>query len=429
MKKKYNLIKKKKILHFKKKNIILLLNSIEKKYKTFSFLIKYVYLYYLFHKNIKFKYINNLFFYYLNNKKINKINIIKNNVFINKKTKNKLFITFNNKLNVFKYNYKYFNSNTDIFIYSYIMKNINNKSILKYLYNNFLFINILPYKRIKKAFFYYNKSFIVLNWAFKKHILNFLKIILFLIKYFFFLYIKKFYKNKIILKLYNNIINTLFNNSIITNYLFYSNNIISFYHIYIKKIYYINYIEDIMLISIFQNNSFYYYYLKYYILNFLYLFYFIENTISKYSKTNCYLFINYSLNWKYMLNNAKMWCEYLVYNLKKKNTIRRMFFYIKKQQVREKRSYEFKRLYGHSSEKKLLHIKYPLKGIRILYSGNFKKAKRKKKLHYYIWLSNSKYTGQMPLKKFKYYIDYHYSVAVLRRSSIGIKFWLLFNIF
>ena len=452
LEKKLDLIKKKKIIFFKKKlkyllnsklkrkNIIFPIYSQEKKNYHFSFLVKYLYLYYLFHKNKRYKYINNLFFYYLNNKKINKINLIKNNIYKIKNKKKKKFLIYNNIYNnkfnnIFNLNNNnYYNKflNNNYFIYNFFKKK-NNSFFLKYLYHSFLSIKLLPYNKIQNIIYYYNKSFIVLNWIIKKKIFSFLNILIFIIKYFFYIYIKKNFimkkQKKSFLYLYANLINNLINNNIISNYINESNNIISFYIFYNKKIFYINYIEDIMLLSIFQNNSFYYYYLKYYILNFLYLFYFIENTISKYSNTNCYLLISYSLNWKYMLNNAKMWCEYLVYNLKKKNSIRKMFFYIKKQQIREKRSYEFTKLYGHVSDKKLLYLKYPLKGIRILYSGNFKKAKRKKKLHYYIWLSNSKFTGQMPLKKFKYYIDYHYSVAVLRRSSIGIKFWLLFNIF
>jgi hypothetical protein len=34
----------------------------------------------------------------------------------------------------------------------------------------------------------------------------------------------------------------------------------------------------------------------------------------------------------------------------------------------------------------------------------------------------------MPLKKFKFYIDYYCISVPLKRSSIGIKFWLLFDI-
>lgn len=65
---------------------------------------------------------------------------------------------------------------------------------------------------------------------------------------------------------------------------------------------------------------------------------------------------------------------------------------------------------------------YPIKGIRILYAGNFKKAKRKKKLYYYVWFTDIDYTGKMPMKQFKYYIDYHAAHATLKRSTVGIKF-------
>lgn len=39
---------------------------------------------------------------------------------------------------------------------------------------------------------------------------------------------------------------------------------------------------------------------------------------------------------------------------------------------------------SEENKRKLIEYKYPLKGIRILYSGNFKKAKRKKKFNYYV---------------------------------------------
>lgn len=74
----------------------------------------------------------------------------------------------------------------------------------------------------------------------------------------------------------------------------------------------------------------------------------------------------------------------MVYHFKKKNTIRRLFFFIKRQQMKEERARKYFTLYGTSLEKFLLFYKYPLRGIRIVYSGNFKKAKRKKKYLYYI---------------------------------------------
>lgn len=84
-------------------------------------------------------------------------------------------------------------------------------------------------------------------------------------------------------------------------YTFYNN-----YYIYFSKVLNIDYFNTSILRSLLKNKSYYSYYTKYYLLNFLYLIYYIELSISEYSNNNCFLFLNYSLRLKYYLNSAKM---------------------------------------------------------------------------------------------------------------------------
>jgi hypothetical protein len=406
-------------------------------YKT-QFITKILYSYYVFHKNVLFKYQNNLLFFYLNNKKVNKLNIIKKTIYLKFNVRNFLYINNKEKiLSTFSfYSNKYITFNNLFFTL------VSNTYIpfLNVLYNSVMFINTLPNNKDRTySLNYYSKSFLIFNWILKKQLFFFLKTILFFIKYFLYLNIKNIlinnnnyifrYTSFSLIKIYNNLFINVLSNSFISSYSYKSYFVINFYTLYVNHNYKINYIGDRMLLSILKNNDFYYYYLKYYILNFLYLFYFIERTIRSYSNKNCYLLITYNLNWLYYINSAKMWCEYVVYNLKKRNTIRKLFFFIKKQQKKEKSFVNKVKRIHTNYDSRLLPFRYPLKGIRILYSGNFKKAKRKKKLHYYLWLSDFNYSGKMPLKKFQYYIDYHSSSVYLKRSSIGIKFWLLFNLY
>ena len=128
------------------------------------------------------------------------------------------------------------------------------------------------------------------------------------------------------------------------------------------------------------------------------------------------------------MNSAKLWCEYIAFYLKKKMTIWKLFSKIKKQQKFEQNEIDYDILSKTYDNIRLHNFKYPLKGIRIIYSGNLKKARRKTQLYYYLWFSKSKFTGKMPLKKFRFYIDYYCTSVSLKRSKIGLKFWLLFNL-
>ena len=299
-------------------------------------------------------------------------------------------------------------------------------------FNNFL----ISSKKSKNDIIYFinlsKKNQFFFNWFFKRYVFNYINSFFFILKYLLYIFLKSYTfflpknENKTLLF---NVFNNVLNNNEILNCVSRNEIITRFYYHFLKKTYYINYIDSTVLLSLFQNKSLHHYYINYYILNFWYLFYYMELTIGHYSSINCYLFMTYSLKRNYYLNSAKMWCEYISYQLEKKIQIRKIFWYIKKQQIRESRDREYLVSVNDLAQQKILFAKFPLKGIRILYSGNFKKANRKKRLFYYVWFSDVRYTGRMPLKQYKFYIDYYYSLAILRRSSVGIKFWLLFDIY
>lgn len=200
---------------------------------------------------------------------------------------------------------------------------------------------------------------------------------------------------------------------------------------YSKRNYLISYLEDLTLLFLKKNSKFYFYYIRYYILNFFFFFYSLELTISNYTNQNCFLLLIYNFKFHSFFTSAKILCEYITLSLRRKITIRKLFFLIKNKQSNEK-SYK-KRIYRNKEnnfvKRYFLKYRYPLKGIRILYSGNLKKAKRKKKISYFVWLSNVKFLGRMPLRQFKFFIDYHKRSVYLRNASVGIKVWLLFNIY
>lgn len=173
-------------------------------------------------------------------------------------------------------------------------------------------------------------------------------------------------------------INKLFNFSI--NY----KNIFNYYTIYIKKYYVCESFKNVLLMHLLNNSNYKRLYMKYYLLTFSQLFYTIELTLSDYTKNNCFLFMNYSLKQQYYLNSAKLWCEYMALKLKKKISLFRLFYYIKKQQQSEKSRCALDIQSNNKTNMSLHAYKYPLKGIRIMYAGNLKKAKRKRKVFYYL---------------------------------------------
>ena len=65
--------------------------------------------------------------------------------------------------------------------------------------------------------------------------------------------------------------------------------------------------------------------------------------------------------------------------------------------------------------------KFPVKGIRIVFSGPPFKGRRKSKQRYHTWVSNDFVTGKMPLSTLDLQIDYYQAYAIVRRACIGVK--------
>lgn len=67
-----------------------------------------------------------------------------------------------------------------------------------------------------------------------------------------------------------------------------------------------NYAYNKMYFLLSKQAKFSYFYLKYYLLNILFLFTSIEKTISLYSNTECYAMIYYNVKYKVYLNSSKL---------------------------------------------------------------------------------------------------------------------------
>jgi len=122
-------------------------------------------------------------------------------------------------------------------------------------------------------------------------------------------------------------------------------------------------------------------------------------------------------------NNARMLCNFLIIKLVTGYGIHGAFngiytwqtYWRKKLTDRTKYSIE------------LADALYPVKGIRIIFSGPSYKARRTTAFKYLFWVSDEYLVRKMPLSTVNLHIEYVQSHVVLRRSTIGIKVWLLLD--
>ena len=128
------------------------------------------------------------------------------------------------------------------------------------------------------------------------------------------------------------------------------------------------------------------------------------------------------------LTNAKIVCESLIIYLSLGIKIPKAFHKMYTWQKYWQRFYDDNTVgYANKYKVNLVNYIYPLKGIRIVFSGPPYKARRTVSRHYHLWVSDDFITGRMPLSFVDLNIDYYQSVVVIRRSNIGIKVWLLFD--
>lgn len=207
-------------------------------------------------------------------------------------------------------------------------------------------------------------------------------------------------------------------------------NIINFFYIYLFKIKKKSTLSKFIYYQFKSTarHSFSLFFMKYYIFKFRSFFRLIELTLSRYSGKRCYFIPIYNLLDAYYINSAKMWCEFMLYELQKDLTLNHVFYLIRKKQIELKHIHDGVNSYGNRKLQNEYEFRNAIRGIRILFKGNLKKGKRKKKVSYFVYFKDIKYTGQMPLQKFAFYIDYYSLHVFLDRSAIGLKFWLLANI-
>src|SRR5690606_19401234 len=106
------------------------------------------------------------------------------------------------------------------------------------------------------------------------------------------------------------------------------------------------------------------------------------------------------------MNSAKLLCEYIRNRIERGMYIKRIF-----KEVRYWQRFELRKLnrLQHKYPKIFDRIekKYPFDGIRILISGPQKKARRKQRIYYHLWVREHEYSRRMPLQTVNKNIDYH----------------------
>jgi len=155
----------------------------------------------------------------------------------------------------------------------------------------------------------------------------------------------------------------------------------------------------------------------------------LEHSLFEYSQVPYFFFARfYYSKWLPPITNAKIICEYIIIQLSLGVRINQVFSRVLHWQKYWKLKNDMRsRKFISSYNLNLGSFFYPLKGIRIICSGPPYKARRTISSKYHLWVSNEFFTGRMPLSTMHLHIDYYQSFAVLRRSNIGIKVWLLFE--
>ena len=276
----------------------------------------------------------------------------------------------------------------------------------------------------------YYPNYLTFMWLNYKYFLNSWKIISFYLRRFFFFFLSYniislsiFNKNiffdcfSLIVNLYKTFVNII-SNILLVNKSFFS---------ITKTIITNDFFEDSNLFFFIKDNASRTSFLKnLYIQKFWGFFKKLEESINSYTNDNCYFLINFNYQKRYCINSAKMLCDEVLFALKRGIHIKRVFQLVKKKQDYEFKLKDLESGTGNINLKILQSYKFPLKGIRFVYSGNIKKAKRKQKIRYHLWISNIRYHGPLSTNTLKRYVDYHFHSAKLRNAVVGIKIWLLF---
>jgi len=184
----------------------------------------------------------------------------------------------------------------------------------------------------------------------------------------------------------------------------------------------------------------------------------IENTIFNYTGLQCFFLPTYYIK-DFPSFDTKLLVDYISYNLKRRQSIIKLFNKITLLQKKENRNTSklFINLFNELSNlnnKTLKYNKYlsffnfneffsaakmskiyneqikrkknPISGIRIEFSGPPKKAERSKTVAYYDFIQDYRLVGKMPTHSIYADISYYQSYIRLKRSTLGIKVWLFY---
>lgn len=172
---------------------------------------------------------------------------------------------------------------------------------------------------------------------------------------------------------------------------------------------------------------------------FSYFFNHIESVVSLYTKQNVYCLYNlFYMGTKYYppILNAKVLCDYFIYLMHGKKSIRGAFYKVRQWQlfnIQRRLSLEsmyFKTQMKRNPSTYLNHLsskKYPVIGIRIECSGNKKKGTMARKFFYGDIVKNLSIVQKNPNNTFKADLDYYQSFALTKSCSVGVKVWVLFK--
>jgi len=164
----------------------------------------------------------------------------------------------------------------------------------------------------------------------------------------------------------------------------------------------------------------------------------IEETVRNYTKQNVYFLTNYY----YMENefpaitNAKIICDFIVYQIHSNMRLKTIFHKIRRWQLvnNENKKYLENKFFSNQLLGKvdnyldhLSYKRYPIMGIRIECSVTSKKGTRKRKIFYGDWIKDFDLISKSPNNTFSADLDYYQSFAIVKSCSIGVKVWVFFK--
>lgn len=127
------------------------------------------------------------------------------------------------------------------------------------------------------------------------------------------------------------------------------------------------------------------------------------------------------------INNAKMLCEYLFIQLELGLSPMKIYSLMAKWQSLEMTKKNIL-LYVKKLSYLVVNKAFPLEGIRIIISGSSRKASRKKKTFYHLFLRKDSFYKNLPFNSPVKYTQYYQLQAKRMASVMGLRVWLFFRL-